>query len=68
MQPRVRKALGAFALILYLCAYIVFAIWLGDLLLGRAPAWMQLIYFAVAGIVWVFPLRPLFTWMNKTPS
>jgi len=66
MPARIRKALGAAALLLYICGFIVLAIWLSDLLLGGAPIWLQLVYFAVAGIIWVAPLKPLFRWMNNS--
>jgi len=29
------------------------------------PAWAELMFFAVAGIVWIVPLKPLFAWMNR---
>lgn len=64
MPPRLRKAIGAAALLGYLVAYVAGAIMLGEALLGTGPVWAQLAYFAVAGIAWVLPLKPLFGWMN----
>jgi len=34
-------------------------------MLATAPKWMSLIFFVIAGIGWVLPLKPVFTWMNS---
>ena len=65
MNTRVRKAAGCFVLLAYLGIYTLAATTLAPLLVGSAPAWVQLIYFAVAGVIWIFPLKPLFAWMNR---
>lgn len=31
---------------------------------GRLSGWVQLPYYLVVGIVWIFPLRPLLRWME----
>ena len=64
MKPAARRALGAFALLAYLPAYIALAATLGGQLNG-APAWASALYYAVAGFIWVFPLYPLFVWMRE---
>lgn len=65
MNTRTRKAIGCFVLLAYLAIYAILAAGLGAALAPRAPAWGELLYYALAGIVWIFPLRPLFTWMNR---
>lgn len=65
MNMRTRKAAGCLALLGYLAIYAILAASLGVALFPVVPAWAQLIYYAIAGIVWIFPLRPLFRWMNK---
>jgi hypothetical protein len=65
MDIRSRKALGCFALLAYLVVYALLAASLGVALVPHAPVWAQLLYYAVAGVVWVFPLKPLFAWMTK---
>lgn len=68
MTARMRKAVGAAILLLYLCAYIVFAAWVFEAALAGAPLWAQMFYFAAAGLVWIAPLRPLFRWMNRNSN
>jgi hypothetical protein len=65
MQPRTRKAFVSVVLLGYLTAYATAAGLLGAALVPRLPGWAELLFFAAAGIVWIFPLRPLFMWMNR---
>jgi hypothetical protein len=67
MQMRARKAAGCFALLSYLALYAAGAATLGAALAPALPGWAELFYYAVAGIVWIAPLRPLFRWMNRPP-
>jgi len=64
MDGRSRRAVGALAILAYLVAYLVLAATLGSML-ATAAWWMQLAFFAVAGVAWALPLRPLFVWMGK---
>lgn len=65
MQKRARKALGCLVLLTYLALYAAFAAALGAYLVQILPWWAQLVYFAIAGLAWIFPLKPLFAWMNR---
>ncbi len=65
MQMRTRKAVGCFALLAYLTLYLALAATLGAILLPMLPSWAELIYYVIAGIVWVFPLKPLIQWMTR---
>lgn len=67
MHIRARKALGCAGLLAYLAIYAGLAATLGAYLTPILPAWAQLIFYAVAGIIWIFPLKPLFGWMNRGP-
>ena len=64
MNTRARKAVGCFALTAYLTAYATVASEIGQFALTHAPMWIALLYFVVAGVIWVAPLRPIFAWMN----
>lgn len=65
MDMRARKALGCAALLLYLGLYAGAAALLGAALLPVLPGWAELAFFSVAGVIWIFPLKPLFAWMNR---
>jgi len=32
---------------------------------SRPPVWVEPVLYAVLGIVWIVPLKPLFIWMGK---
>lgn len=64
MSPAAKRALGAAAILVYLAGYIVLVASFASVI-GAWPVWAQAIFYAVAGIVWVFPLRPVFTWMAR---
>jgi hypothetical protein len=65
-EGRGRRAIGCAVLLAYMLAYVVAAVSLGGLVEG-APWWGQLLYYAVAGSVWIVPLKPLFVWMGGSP-
>lgn len=67
MDMRARKALGCFVLLAYLGAYAALAATIGAALIPIVPGWAQLAYYALAGVIWIFPLKPLFAWMNRAP-
>jgi hypothetical protein len=33
-------------------------------LVARLPFVLEMLFYAIAGVGWVFPLRPLLTWME----
>ncbi len=63
MTARARKAIGGAGLVAYLLAYIVAAVTLADTIPFNPLA--QLIYFVVAGVAWVAPLKPALAWMMR---
>jgi hypothetical protein len=65
MNASARKAIVVVVLLIYLAGYVVLAATFGTWLLARVPAWGALIYFAIAGMIWILPLKPLFGWMNR---
>ena len=70
---RWRKVLGAFVLIVFVLVYAFFAMVIADMKVVQASRWVQLLYFAVAGVLWVYPAGLLIAWMEgrrhrTTPS
>lgn len=63
MRATHRRALGIALTALFLTAYVGVATVIGGFFATK-PVWAQIAYFAVAGLVWVLPLRPLFLWMR----
>jgi len=65
MPPRLKKLIGIFILLPYLIIYAFAAAALGE----QVPEfWLfKLLYFMIAGIIWVFPIKYLMLWMNREP-
>lgn len=66
MPARLRKLIGLFAILAFLAAYVVAAIWVGERLPGHWA--VQVLFYGVAGTAWWIPLMPLFRWMNGGPG
>ena len=66
MKPRYKKLIGMVVLLPAMGAYFLGAAALADML--PQNAFVRLAYFIVAGVVWVFPLKPFFRWINTDPS
>ena len=64
LSPSLRKAIGSLAILVWLTAWIVGAVGVGGAI-AAAPQLVVLLFYVVAGLAWVIPLRPLFLWMNR---
>jgi hypothetical protein len=58
-----RKIIGTIALLSWLLAYIAVAVVIGDRIAYEHWAW-KLLYFPIAGIGWIFPVKTLILWMH----
>ena len=67
MSAPTRKIVAIFVLFAILIGWIVAAATIGSNLTGE-PRWLQLLFYIVAGVAWVLPLRPVFKWMNSAPN
>jgi len=59
-----RKLIAMGGFLVWLAVYIVAVASLSEQV-AAMPRSLQLVFYLVAGIAWVFPLRPLFRWMNQ---
>ncbi len=62
-RPTWRKPVGMLAIlaIIALWAWIIASF---SARIGTWPNIIQLVFYVVAGIIWIFPVRPLLTWME----
>lgn len=65
MQARTRKLIGTVVLLVFLGAYAWAAVIIGAGRITLAPHWVQLLYFALAGLLWVIPASLLIRWMQR---
>jgi len=64
-MPHSQRRLVACIIVLLFLAFWVWGAATIGTMLATAPKWMSLIFFVIAGIGWVLPLKPVFTWMNS---
>ena len=63
VKPTWRKPAGIFLILLLIAGWAVLVASGADLLAGL-PWPVHVLYFLVAGIVWILPLKPLLRWME----
>jgi hypothetical protein len=65
MTIRLRKFLGAFALLLLVTVWALLAMAFAQLPFIFENAWIAGVYYLLAGIGWVLPAMPLVAWMSR---
>jgi len=62
-EPSWRKPAGIFAILALIAVWAAAVASLAGVV-GRWPIWLQSIFYIFAGIIWIFPLKPLLRWME----
>jgi Protein of unknown function (DUF2842) len=65
MPIRLRKFIGAVALIALVTTWALVAMALAQLPVIKANGVIEAIYYVVAGLGWVLPAMPLIRWMSE---
>lgn len=65
MHPRLKKAIGTVITVVFLTIYCLLAMMLAVRLLPGTSGWTQLLYYVVAGLLWVIPIGIVIRWMQK---
>jgi hypothetical protein len=62
-SPTWRKPAGVLLILALICLWSTIIVSQWDAI-GRWPIWAQSIFYLVAGIIWLPPLKPLLIWME----
>ena len=62
-EPSWRKPVGMLGLLAYLALYALAIASFADTL-ATLPTFAAVLFYMIAGVAWLLPLRPLFLWMN----
>jgi Protein of unknown function (DUF2842) len=65
MRPRLRKLIGTILLVLFVSLYALTAMTVAAAKLPGTSGLTQLVFFVVAGTIWVLPAGALIAWMQK---
>ena len=63
LEPSWRQGAGMALILALIAGWAVLVVSAAPLIAG-APKWVHVIYYLVAGIVWILPLKPLLRWME----
>lgn len=63
VEPSWRPAAGVFLILLLIAGWAALVATAAPLL-DAAPRWLHVVYYLVAGIAWVLPLKPLLRWIQ----
>ena len=66
MPIRLRKLIGAVALIILVVSWALVAMALAQSPVIKANGLIEVIYYVVAGLGWVLPAMPLVRWMSTS--
>lgn len=62
-QPSWRKPFGIFVILSYILLVAIIVAQLTDFIFSL-PFFVQMLIFVFAGIIWIYPLKPLMIWME----
>jgi hypothetical protein len=65
MPIRMRKLIGAVALLVLVSVWALLAMALAQSALTDINGWVAAIYYVVAGLGWVLPAMPIVSWMSR---
>lgn len=65
MTIRIRKLVGAVALIMLVTAWSLLAMAVAQIVFHSTNSVLAWVYYAVAGLGWVLPAMPIVSWMQK---
>lgn len=65
MRQRARKLVGTIVLVVFVCLYALTVMTIAAAKLPGTSHLTQLLYFLVAGLIWVVPAGALIWWMGR---
>lgn len=65
MPRRLRKFIGAVAILVFVCAYALAAMAVAQGRIQDASKLAQGVFYLIVGLAWILPLMPLLKWMER---
>ena len=65
IRPRIRKLIGAIALLALVMVWSLLAMALAQAVAIRSSPVLEFAFYVVAGLGWVLPAMPLIAWMSR---
>ncbi len=68
MLPPLKRLYGTILLVVFVVVYAFIAMVIGDITLQHSSTIVRMIYFAIAGLIWIVPAGAIITWMHREPK
>jgi hypothetical protein len=68
MNPRIKKLIGAIVLLIWLPIYALVAAGIGVHVLPHAHWAVAILFYALAGTLWIIPIGLMLPWMHREPQ
>ena len=68
MSPHIKKLIGTFALIFWIALYAAIVMRIAIVVLPDAHGLVTLLFYAVAGTIWIVPFGLALPWMYRQPA
>ncbi len=68
MHPRIKKLIGTILVLIWLPIYALLAMGVGVRVLPHAHWLVVLLFYAVAGTLWIVPVGLMLPWMYREPG
>ena len=68
LRPRTKKLMATLALLVWLPVYAFIAMRIGIAVLPEAGPFLTLLYYALAGTIWILPVGLMLPWMHREPA
>ena len=68
MRPSIKKLIGTVFTLVWLFIYALIAMGIGVRVLPHAVWPVALLYYALAGTLWIIPVGLLLPWMHREPA
>jgi ABC-type proline/glycine betaine transport system permease subunit len=65
MTARAKKLVGTFAMLIWIPVYALVAMGIAVHVLPHAPWFVALLYYALAGTLWIVPIGLMLPWMHR---
>ena len=65
MNPRTKKLIGTLVILVWLPIYALTAMGVGVHVLPHAAWYVTLLYYALAGTLWIIPVGLMLPWMHR---
>jgi len=68
MPVRLKRLIGTIVILVFVLIYALSAALVGSKIAISEPMWIQIIYFPIAGLLWILPVGALIYWMYAKPA